>query len=172
MTSILLFLAAVAHAEAPRVGSGALRAEVGGGVSELGGAAHLGAQTEIWAFRRLGFGLRGATGVDGLTEGRAFVLGEALLPLRPIGGEELSLVLVPGAGAAWHSDYLTTVSATREVASLDAETVPRGYEPTGSLAALIYGQMGFISLSLGPRIETIGYDTWSGTANIGLGVGW
>lgn len=172
MPALFLFLVGLAHAEAPRAGSGSLRATVGGGVSELGGSARAGGEAEVWIAPRVGLGARGSAGVDGLTEGRTLVVGELTLPLRPLGGEELSIVLVPGFGAAWHSDYALTAARDGEDVSFDAELVPRGYVPSASAAALLYGQMGFISLAVGPRVEWLDFQLASATANLGLGVGW
>jgi hypothetical protein len=167
-----ILVAGLANAEPPDAGSGAIRATAGGGLSDLGGAARLGAEAEVWLAPRAGLGVRGATGVDGLTAGRTFVLGEATVPLRPLGGEELSIVILPGLGAAWHSSYLATPRYDGDVVFVDAETLPQGFAPSGSVAALVYGQMGFVNVTLGPRVETVGFEDASVTGNLGLGVGW
>ena len=166
--SLFLFLFAPAHA-GPL--SGAVRLGGGAGISEIGGAVRINVEAEEWLRPHLAVGVRAGGGADGLDRGRLLLGGEVLVPVR-LGGDALAIVLVPGLGLAWHSDYVTTATLTGSSPTVAGETTEQGFGPEASLGLQLSGRMAFLSMAIGPRIETLGFRSASATLNLSLGVGW
>ncbi len=167
----LIALSTLAFA-APDAGSGAVRLTGGAGTSEVGAAVRAGLEGEVWVLPRLAVGARAAGGIDGLDTGRMVVVGEALMPIRALGGEALSIVITPGLGVVDRYEYDTDVALSTAGVSIDPGTEHEGLASSASIAAGLYGRMSVVSVTLGPRIETYAFRTSSTTLQLGLGLGW
>lgn len=172
----MLFLITMALADdAPDksgAGSGSIRLGGGAGVADVGGAVRLGVEGEQWVLSRLGLGLRGGFGIDGLNDGRQMILGEVLVPLRVLGNDSLALVLAPGIGIAHLAAYRTQASADEEDVGITVDTTDRGLTSSASLGANLYGRLGFLAMAVGPRYETYGFRTSTLTLQLTVGLGW
>lgn len=142
LLSLLLALVQPAHAIA------ALRLGGGAGTSNVGPAVRFGLDTEVWLTKRVGVGGRAAAGVNG---GEPLLILEPAVAFRVVGGKLLSLVVEPGLGLA----MLPASGGTMGSASVF----------TGIQSNIL-----LLSLSAGPRFETLGFKQNAVTLNVGIGI--
>jgi hypothetical protein len=173
MLIALLVSSGLALAEEPRVGSGTIRLGAGAGVSEVGASGRVGAEGEVWVMKRLGVGLRGAGGIDGLNTGRTLIVVEPTLPIRVIGGQDLSLVLVPGVGVASMTAYEANAQLDENYnPDISTDSQYEGLAMSASVFAGMYGRMGFLAMTAGPRYEVYAFRDQAVTLNLTIGAGW
>jgi hypothetical protein len=166
-------LVSVAFAEEPRVGSGTVRLGAGAGVSEVGASGRVSGEGEVWVMKRLGVGLRAVGGIDGLDTGRTLLVVEPTLPIRVIGGQDLALILTPGIGIASVNSYVAKAELDENYdTDVSTDSQYEGVAMSASVFGGLYGRMGFLAMTAGPRYEVYNFKDQAVTLNLAVGVGW